>query len=112
MPKTKEELQHLKIRYESLNNELKKLSEDELRLVLGGYGNSDVQQERNKAEQASAHVQENDGLIPHFDKHISERVKSSYIVSGNMLCCKLCGYVCNDYFSILEHYNNVHNIDS
>lgn len=112
MPKTKEELQELKNRYESLNNELKKLSEDELRKVLGGSGIPDVQQEQDKADEASEHIQEYNKQIQQFDKHISERVKSSYIVSGNMLCCKLCGYVCNDYFSILEHFNNVHNNNS
>mgnify|MGYP003336926989 CR=1 FL=1 len=112
MPKTKEELQELKNRYESLNNELKKLSEDELRTVLGGSGIPDVQQEQDKVEEASERIQEYNKQIIHSDKQISERVRASYVVSGNMLCCKLCGYVCNDYFSILEHYNNVHNIDS
>lgn len=112
MPKTKEELQELKNRYESLNNELKKLSEDELRTVLGGSGIPDVQQEQDKVEEASERIQDYNEQIPNFDKQISKRVRASYFVSGNMLCCKLCGYVCNDYFSILEHYNNVHNINS
>ena len=36
MAKTKEELNQLKQEYESLNNKLKELSDDELKLVIGG----------------------------------------------------------------------------
>ena len=43
MAKTKEELQQLKQEYESLNNKLKELNEDELKLVTGsGYQNTDI----------------------------------------------------------------------
>ena len=47
MPKTKEELQQLKNRYESLNNELKELTEEELRLVIGGFANVELEQAGN-----------------------------------------------------------------
>ena len=36
MPKTKEELTQLKTEYETLNNKLKELSDDELKTVVGG----------------------------------------------------------------------------
>ena len=36
MPKTKEELKELKEEYETLNNKLQKLTEDELKQVTGG----------------------------------------------------------------------------
>lgn len=36
MPKTKEELTQLKKEYEALNNKLKDLTEEELKLVVGG----------------------------------------------------------------------------
>ena len=36
MAKTKEELNQLKQEYESLNNKLKELTEDELQIVVGG----------------------------------------------------------------------------
>ena len=39
MAKTKEELNQLKIEYETLNNKLNELSEDELKLVTGGANN-------------------------------------------------------------------------
>ena len=36
MPKTKEELKELKEEYETLNNKLQELTEDELKQVTGG----------------------------------------------------------------------------
>ena len=39
--KTQEELKELKNEYETLNNKLKELSEDELKLVTGGTQESD-----------------------------------------------------------------------
>ena len=42
MPKTKEELQQLKREYESLNNKLKELDEEELKSVTGGFGTKTV----------------------------------------------------------------------
>lgn len=39
MPKTQEELTQLKEEYETLNNKLKELSEDELKMVTGGSPN-------------------------------------------------------------------------
>ena len=36
MPKTKEELNTLKVEYETLNNKLRELSEEELNVVTGG----------------------------------------------------------------------------
>ena len=36
MAKTKEELNTLKVEYETLNNKLKELTEDELKKVIGG----------------------------------------------------------------------------
>ena len=38
MAKTKEELNNLKIEYETLNSKLKELTEEELKLVTGGNG--------------------------------------------------------------------------
>lgn len=38
MAKTKEQLVSLKQEYESLTNKLKELTDDELKLVLGGVG--------------------------------------------------------------------------
>lgn len=38
MAKTKEELNTLKTEYETLNNKLKELNEDELKQVIGGNG--------------------------------------------------------------------------
>ena len=38
MAKTKEELNNLKIEYETLNSKLKELTEEELKLVTGGDG--------------------------------------------------------------------------
>ena len=38
MAKTQEELKELKTEYETLNNKLKELSDDELKTVVGGYG--------------------------------------------------------------------------
>lgn len=40
MAKTQEELAQLKNEYESLNNKLKELTEEELKLVTGGYPNA------------------------------------------------------------------------
>ena len=42
MSKTQEELNQLKIEYETLNNKLKELSEDELKQVSGGYAINSV----------------------------------------------------------------------
>ena len=50
--KTKEELELLKQEYESLNNKLKELSEDELKIVTGGFvvPKNNEQYERNLYE--------------------------------------------------------------
>ena len=60
MAKTQEELTQLKKEYETLNNKLKELTEDELRLVTGGssLGQTDCDyqpfiQEGNCAQEAS-----------------------------------------------------------
>ena len=42
MAKTQEELNQLKVEYETLNNKLKELSDDELKLVTGGSDNKEV----------------------------------------------------------------------
>ena len=41
MAKTQEELRELKEEYEALNNKLKELTEDELKLVTGGTQEND-----------------------------------------------------------------------
>lgn len=45
--KAKEELQQLKKEYESLNNKLKELTEDELKQVTGGEDYNEYQNEFN-----------------------------------------------------------------
>ena len=46
MAKTQEELNTLKVEYETLNNKLKELSEDELGYVVGGDSGKTVDPER------------------------------------------------------------------
>ena len=46
MPKTQEELIQLKIEYETLNNKLKELTEEELEQVTGGLKEHDPEFEK------------------------------------------------------------------
>ena len=47
MTKTQEELNDLKQEYETLNNKLKELNEDELKFVTGGVYKKDIGSDKN-----------------------------------------------------------------
>lgn len=92
MPKTKEELQQLKNRYESLNKELKELTEEELRQVIGGFANVELEQAGNnynnfmqsqeeaqqEVNQAQSRIEYAHNDIDALNKKISSQERQKY----------------------------------
>ena len=73
MAKTQEELTQLKTEYETLNNKLKELSEDELKIVIGG-SNEDNKPNLNYSP-------------------ISTVNKNKYKADTDMCRCNVCGNI-------------------
>ena len=85
MPKTKEELQQLKNRYESLNKELKELTEEELKLVIGGISfenevleepNGQYTEYLNNQQEVQQQVDEAKSRIEYANQNIDNLTKN------------------------------------